>query len=452
MRLSSACFSVLVGWTSWVHAQQFLLLKQSYDAMGLSDECTTVLNTELEKCHSLLFQHTDRTTGTIIKVLPREELDLICEPMCREELSALRRGIQETCTSSSDLIRHSGFELPAFYFADKFAYTYDMNCYRHRSSGRFCDEVFSDWRSGKTKFNQCDDCYLGPLAYQISSPIGVSNFSVSHFEDVMASCPDSNYEVQVAKTYKVEMPVAPKEDTRNCTRWYTMKNGDTCVGISLSQNSSTVKLIQNNGMDVNCGSMPDEGTELCLQEPCITHMIRPGETCATISHKYGISTKQFRALNTMIDETCSNIDRWEGYIACVGPTSSLVAGPAQLRLQSDMQKPQAITPRKPLAPGSSEKCTLFVNGRSQKDPDLVAQRQQVPPMEGEDKLFSSFNRCGHVTNYNGVSIREFWRLNPSLDKNKCFLEEKYSYCLAEEGGQQPDPEEGWNPRWGLRWG
>ncbi|KAM0326099.1 hypothetical protein ACHAQA_006692 [Verticillium albo-atrum] len=463
MHLSTVCLATLAASASSVHAQQFPAAKQSYEAMGLSDECTKVLNTELEHCDSLLFERTDRTIDNIVDVLPREELDLICEPKCREDLSALREKIIETCTASEDVMRNSGFEFPAFYFADKFAYTFDINCYKHKSSGRFCDEVYSEWRDGKVEYDQCDDCYLGQLAAQISSPIGVSDERVALFKEVQAACQNAEYEVKVAKSYaqfKNTTEVASvggPEDTRNCARWYTLKNRDTCTSISLSQNSSTVNLIQNNAMDINCNSLPDVGTKLCLDEPCDTHTIRSGEDCAAISKKYGISKKQFRSLNTMIDADCSNIARWEGYVVCVGPTS-LITEPAQGRLPSFTSEqaylPIPMTPKKPLAPGSSTKCDMFVNGRALTDPDFVARWKGFDHMMNKETL-QRHNRCGHVSDINRISIQDFKRMNPSLDKpagTKCFLEEKYSYCLAEKGGPRPQIEAGWDRQFSLRWG
>ncbi|KAH6690323.1 hypothetical protein F5X68DRAFT_274304 [Plectosphaerella plurivora] len=451
MHLVSVCLAALAGWTSSVHAQQFFAGKQSYDVMGLSDGCTKVLDTELENCHTLLFARTDRSTTTVNQVLTREELDLVCEPKCREELSTLRQKIVEACSSSGDIIRHSGFELPAFYFADKFAYTYDLNCYRHKSSGRYCDEVFSEWRNGEVEFDQCDDCYLGPLIVQISSPVGVSDPIIAIFKETMAACPNAHYDFEVATSSKVRIPTPPpRKDTRKCARWYTVKKGDTCVDISLSQNSSTIDIIHNNAMNINCTPQPVEGDKLCLPEACNTHMIRPGETCASIAAQHGISKGQFKAMNDMIDQICSNIARWESYVACISPTG-LMPEHVQKRLDAMTEKrTRPKNERKPLAPGSSEKCILFVNGRAWMDADLVEMRMEFPAMENEPMPGS--NKCSLVADYNGVASTEFRRLNPSLDPYKCILKADYSYCLAEEGGMQPQPEPGWDPRWGLRWG
>ncbi|KAM0272161.1 hypothetical protein ACHAQH_008838 [Verticillium albo-atrum] len=460
MKLSNVTLFMLLGRTSLVYAQQFVAAKQSYDVMGLSDECTKVLNTELKACHSRLFDRTDRTIDNVVDRLPRKELDLICKPKCRDELSALRKKIVETCTSPEDVMRNSGFEFPAYFFADKFAYTFDLNCYKHKSSGRFCDEVYIDWRDGKVEFDECDDCYLGPLALQLASPIGVSVDIAALFNSTIASCKDSDYNVEIATPYaklavsQTIAGAAASQTPRTCDRSYTVKKGDTCNSIAVAQNVSTFGLVQMNAMNINCEVMPDKGTNLCLDRPCDTYTIRAGEDCASISETFGLSENQFIALNPMIDSTCSNIKRWKNYVVCVGPESLIAAREASEETQESMPVPKA--PRKPLAPGSSDKCTTFVNGRALTDPDFVARWKGFSNMVTPETVLRH-NKCVTVTGANGVDAKAFRKMNPSLVEGKppgtkCILDGRYSYCLAEEGGPQPNLPEGWKRERGWRWG
>lgn len=134
----------------------------------------------------------------------------------------------------------------------------------------------------KMDFDQCDDCYLGPLAMQISSPISVADHTVSLFEKVKAACPNAEYNVAVAKSWKARIAAATKEGTEYRARYDAVKKGDTCTGISLSQNSSTVKLIQYNA---DYKPMPDEDTKLCLAETYEAHEI------LEVAVAYGVSTR-----------------------------------------------------------------------------------------------------------------------------------------------------------------
>jgi hypothetical protein len=209
---------LVLGWASSARAQQFSLNKQPYDEEGLSEKCTKVLNTELLYCDAMLFDRTDRT-GNSINVLPRSELDLICRPRCREELSALREQILAVC-GPDDVIRRAMIERPreppspfpralppsltfpeAVYFTDQFAYVYDINCYKHKTTGRYCDEVWRDWRDHKIEFDECDDCYIGPISARLSSPLGVDGGIIDLFSSITASCGDSNYHFATATRY-----------------------------------------------------------------------------------------------------------------------------------------------------------------------------------------------------------------------------------------------------------
>ncbi|KAH7010779.1 uncharacterized protein B0I36DRAFT_370077 [Microdochium trichocladiopsis] len=431
--------------------------------MGLSEACTNVLNTELQQCDLRLFARTDLKMTTSIGILSREDLDLICKPECREELAALRAKIFATCTSPQDVVRHAGMEFPPSLFVEKFAYTYDINCYKHESSELFCDELRTQWGQGQVKFDKCHGCYLGPLAAMISSPLGVYPDRIDHFNEVRAACKNTEFEPEIATRYGqpdgAQMRLASAdevEDTRSCARWYTMQEGDTCASVSMSQRTSTVNMIQKNALDINCGDFLQPGRKLCLDEPVDVHRIVPGDTCSSIAQKYSITERQFRSLNEMIDETCSNIARWEGYIAAVGPKSLFAGNSESGRFPEFSEKParfsKAITPRKPLAPGSSAKCTMFVNGRALTDPDLVAFFGADDDVFMTSRNIKSFNRCRHVTDYNDIYIGEFTKMNPSLDPRDCYLDGQYSYCLAEEGGPKPTLPEGWNMQWGLRWG
>jgi hypothetical protein len=85
-------------------------------------------------------------------------------------------------------------------------------------------------------FDQCDNCYMGPSAVQISSTIGVAEHAASLFEQVKSACPNAKHGAEVAKSWKAGTVAAPKEDVENYARYYTVKKGDTCAGIALSQN------------------------------------------------------------------------------------------------------------------------------------------------------------------------------------------------------------------------
>lgn len=202
---------------------------------------------------------------------------------------------------------------------------------------------------------------------------------------------------------------------------------------------------------------------------------------------HGITQTQFRSLNSMIASECTNIARWEGYVVCVRPKrfvdtvspslllntmpdtdyiskTSLFAGSSQADHHPEVSSAPSYsafpqTPRKPLAPGSSSKCNMFVNGRAVTDPDIVAAfpgtKSWIRSLEAE-----LTNSCDYVANKNGLLLKDFLKLNPSLKFEKfkdhklaqCYLRGEYSYCVSEEGGPKLHLPKGWTRGRGLRWG
>ena len=165
----------------------------------------------------------------------------------------------------------------AVVFVDKFAYTYNLVCKKHKTIGRFCDEVCAEWRESKVEFDACDDCYLGQLAIELASPIGFSDKSADIFKEAISFCKGASYQFKTATPYAKPAPTAAalgSEMSVSYNRSYTLGKGEDCNTVARSQNVSTLDLVQNNGIDINCAVMPKQGAELCLNRPCDTYTIQ----------------------------------------------------------------------------------------------------------------------------------------------------------------------------------
>lgn len=109
----------------------------------------------------------------------------------------------------------------------------------------------------------------------------------------------------------------------NCTRSYTVQNGDTCDSISAAQHVSTYQLAVVNYGIVNpdCTNLY-AGETLCLGhtgEDCTdTYVVQDCDTCEDISTKTGVPLDTLYANNPQIDDDCSNI--YVGEVLCVSTT------------------------------------------------------------------------------------------------------------------------------------
>ncbi|CAE6339968.1 unnamed protein product [Rhizoctonia solani] len=105
-----------------------------------------------------------------------------------------------------------------------------------------------------------------------------------------------------------------------CTRTYTVKEGDWCDTISQANNASTYQLSTINADKINdsCTNL-EVGQVLCLgtkdQDCTITHNVVYGDTCDKILQGAAINATMLYANNPQIDEYCSNI--YIGEVLCV---------------------------------------------------------------------------------------------------------------------------------------
>ncbi|CAE6443538.1 hypothetical protein ACGC1H_006097 [Rhizoctonia solani] len=105
-----------------------------------------------------------------------------------------------------------------------------------------------------------------------------------------------------------------------CTRTYTVKEGDWCNTISQAQNVSTYQLSTVNADKINdaCTNL-EIGQVLCLgtkgQDCTTTYNVVKDDTCDKIIMSAGINATMLYTNNPQIDEYCSNI--LIGQVLCV---------------------------------------------------------------------------------------------------------------------------------------
>lgn len=97
-----------------------------------------------------------------------------------------------------------------------------------------------------------------------------------------------------------------------CTRSATVEAGDTCDSISHKYGASTFQLALVNEAVIaeNCDNLePDQTVCLGIKGTDCTkvYTVQPNDTCAWIEEMYGTSLDTLRSNNPQIDEECSNI-------------------------------------------------------------------------------------------------------------------------------------------------
>ncbi|KAF9527199.1 hypothetical protein CPB83DRAFT_856540 [Crepidotus variabilis] len=117
----------------------------------------------------------------------------------------------------------------------------------------------------------------------------------------------------------------------DCSRSYTVKEGDYCDKISAANNASTFQLAAANSgkMNSQCTDLK-VGADLCLGnkgEDCqTTYTVKGGDTCNTILYNANINATILYLNNPQIDEKCSNI--YVGEVLCTSQTVQVSPIPA----------------------------------------------------------------------------------------------------------------------------
>jgi hypothetical protein len=232
---------------------------------------------------------------------------------------------------------------------------------------------------------------------------------------------------------------------------YTIKDGDDCSSISLSQNVSTFALLHLNELQAYCKNFPEPGTSLCLPKQCQTYTLNDDDTCEGIvaSQPGDISVTQLRSWNPNINKGCGNLFQWTGFQICVRFVNSLQTMILSLTALSSPpggELDPAITP----TPTPSDKCeglfqptTCYTSPPTDivwpDDPGVIP----LPLAQGtwsNCTVYTTYlnstepeydNACRSVSHFYGVSVADLQRWNPSLDtEGACQIQPAYRYCAV----------------------
>jgi hypothetical protein len=118
---------------------------------------------------------------------------------------------------------------------------------------------------------------------------------------------------------------------KDCTRKYTVQEGDICDSISAAHNVSTYQFSVANSdtIDSTCSNLVP-GKEYCLGyagEDCqTTYTVVPDDSCEQIAANHQINGTILRSNNPQINSECSNI--YVGEVLCVANTVQVPPVPA----------------------------------------------------------------------------------------------------------------------------
>jgi LysM repeat protein len=287
----------------------------------------------------------------------------------------------------------------------------------------------------------CDDCFLKAMQTQLQMPLLSNPDMATTFTSLTKKCSKTGFSVTSTDTKTQWVirgtPVSTSggdstpKPTGCVGTTYTVKSGDTCQSISLSQSISTGDLLEANNLQAFCEKFPKSGS-LCIPTAakCKTYTVETGDTCTSIADAHGLTWTQVVTWNDVFGLACQNIERVIGYTACVSnPGGDWVnPKPSSISTSSDrFVTPTNLGTVATLLPkptfggslnGSGDWTYKYADG-TRLDCYIYANGSQ----------FGNSASCKDVAKGYGVSTQNLTDWNPSLLTNSCTLDGKLTYCV-----------------------
>ncbi|TLD21139.1 hypothetical protein PspLS_09235 [Pyricularia sp. CBS 133598] len=367
--------------------QQLVNYVYPHELLGLSKACFAAVNTTVSSCPSWLAPHSGLSRVSF-EILKTPQLTALCGGSCQTDLAALRSTIAKACTGSSDVMS-SG-------------------------TGLYCDEVVSSWPNETetwTEAQRCHECQLGIVKQQLASPFGYEEDEAADYASTTSSCSKTQYAFATPTSYALNSTTpSPSQPTcgPDASGSYTVRDGDSCNSISEAQGVATEAFISINGIDLGCNDIPAVGTSLCLPKKCRIRELGLVDTCESIIEGEGITLGQLQAWNPVIDSGCWNLNSWRGRFLCV----SAPGGTVTLK---DGSKATTAAPMPTNAQGESNtRCGTWVT-------------------------ITDGGTCAAASVAFGITLDDFYFLNPQVDSSCSNLWLGYAYCVAAVGDIQTYP-------------
>ncbi|PTB45697.1 carbohydrate-binding module family 50 protein [Trichoderma asperellum CBS 433.97] len=369
---------------SLVHSQILSNLIQVEAPGNFSASCSATFNQSIA-CSLALSRV---ASGTFIPT--SNDLPRICTDACLSELKSLRVQQFSVC-NSSDVAVIKGLAYPATYNTDLLLFTYNYACMKDLTSNEYCFPDVWEWNSDTTVMTStelCSDCNLLIQQAQLESPFGYDDDAASDYSSLTSST------TKLASTrVTTTTPAAP-----SCKSTDTIKKNDTCRSISESQKVATFYLMQANNLPGYCSQFPPAGSDLCIPQSCDLYTVAENDSCYGIAqaHNGTFSATQLISWNPNINRQCSNLNQIAGYqiyVSFPGPPSLVATGS------------ESIT-----TPAAAIPTNLSLNTTTHYG-----------------------DSCASISMATGISIKDFYFLNPMVNSTCGNLWLDTYYCVEAVG-------------------
>ncbi|KAL1869088.1 hypothetical protein VTK73DRAFT_3366 [Phialemonium thermophilum] len=377
---------------------------------SVSQSCAAALNSTIDCDASLriLAIADDYISPNLTGIAPS-----LCAPGCNSSLAAYQSNVQEKCGSSPVIDP----QVKNTFMGDLLQDYYDLICTKDPGSDQYCVD-----------FLNSSYAELGTVASWSDLPeeIACSACQIS-FWQVLQRSPFLGYNADAALSYLniqkicgLSLPLAvdpnsnltfsdpPNQITvdSGCSSGskYTVKAGDTCKSIAVSNSVGEGTLWAINNIQPNCSAMTI-GQSLCLPKQCTLYTLKPGDTCQSITAATGVSFSSLLGYNPTISPDCGNLNMTGSVVCISNPEGDFDPPPSPSNPNVKNQYATAEVP----APGP----TPF----------------RTTPHCGTFYQVQVADTCQRITLAAGVSLDLFEEINPSIDADCHNLIPGLWYCV-----------------------
>ncbi|KAL6230075.1 hypothetical protein BDW75DRAFT_245169 [Aspergillus navahoensis] len=407
--------ALVAGFLPMAWAQQFAGTEMFTAYPGLSPTCQEALATNVT-CPPYL--------GIISEsngVMTSDQVNEACINNCYTSLESARTTIASACTLDTDVIVVEGVAYPATYIVDNYLFTYRLSCRKDSTTGQYCDPMIEAWSNQSLSIDQeCSDCWLGGLAIQLGSPFGYDEGLAEKYAALLANCSATGSSYSYASptpyalnaTTVIVTATATSTPEPTCTGSYIVQETDDCNSVAQSLNVSTYSILYSNNLDLYCQDFSSAiGSTLCIPPQCDTYVWQTLDSCnSVVGSLTNVTIPQFLAWNPNFNSLCQNAVNFIGYVVCISPPGGYLNHTTGM--EGNSTAPTEATTAAP-AP------TNAVNGTN------TYCGAWYTVVEGD--------QCSLVSLAHGLSLTDFYFLNPEIDQGCTNLLLGEAYCVAPVG-------------------
>ncbi|KAH7304438.1 hypothetical protein B0I35DRAFT_484484 [Stachybotrys elegans] len=411
---------------SLVHAQSVTLLNITAPYEGFSASCISLLNQALA---------------------------------CNKKLVDFGRGSEFYSEQTLTDIRYKTGQasILASFIAQSVLEKYSVICLKS-SEDKFCNAILSSAVNAAASGTAtptvasslaCHPCAASVLSTQLQLPIGNAQTELkSQYASLTSSCKITGKTITpLATTTNWVEIIATAAPTCTGTT-YTIKSGDNCRSIAVSQGISTTNLLLGNQLQGYCINFPKSGS-LCIPAAmkCKPYQLNVdlSDDCQTIAKANGATWAQIVSWNPELGQYCDNINRLaqDGQVICVSQPGGDYIDPNPEPEPTPTTSTETYFTLPQTGFDGAPKPTWSAAYPMAGYVDIIANKtfeecylHRSPPVQVNESSSEDSYRCSDYADFYGITMTQLLEWNPSLKErtkdNDCTLWAGEQYCAQRD--------------------